>query len=101
MSKVYVLVDNPRSQLNLLPAEKYGKLVTCFDHGISPTHLQRIYPELRDKLAGIEKADYLIPTGPPALIALAGHIWLNKLGVINLLTWDREMQAYYNVRALA
>lgn len=100
MSKVYILVDSPRSNINFLPAEQYGELRILFDNNVSPTHLQRIYPELREMLSRIEKDDYLIPTGPPALIALAGHIWLDKLGVINLLTWDRETQRYYNVRAL-
>jgi hypothetical protein len=100
-SKVYILVDNPRSPNNYLPAEKYGELRILFGHNISPTHLQRIFPELRQKLEYVTVNDYLIPTGSPALIALAGHLWLSKLGVINLLTWDRETQQYYNVRALA
>jgi len=101
MSKVYILVDNPRSNTNFLPAEKYGKLHILYDHNISPTHINRIYPELREKLKDIAKDDYLIPTGHPSLIALAGHIWLAKLGVINILAWDRETQQYYQVRALA
>mgnify|MGYP001617435192 CR=1 FL=1 len=101
MSKVYILVDNPQSPINFLPAEKYGELRILYDNNVSPTHLRRIYPELKDKLKFIEKDDYLIPTGPPSLIALAGHIWLAKLGVLNMLVWDRGTQQYYNVRAIS
>lgn len=99
--KVYVLVDNPKSPINFLPATKYGEIFCLFDHNISPTYLQRIQPDLERKLEVVREEDYLIPTGPPSLIALAGHIWLDKVGVINLLTWDRETQQYFNVRATA
>jgi len=98
-SKVYILVDNPKTNINFLPAEKFGELVVLFDNNISPTHLQRIYPELCSKLSNIKANDFLVPVGPPTLIALAGHAWLDKLGVINMLTWDRETSQYYNVRA--
>lgn len=100
-SKVYILCDPPGSPINFLPAEKFGELRVIYDHNISPTHLQRIYPDLREKLKLATEKDYLIATGSPSLIALAGHAWLSRLNVINLLTWDRETQQYYVVRAMA
>lgn len=97
MNKVYVLVDNPKQPLNFIKAERFGEIVTIFDHNVSPTYLRRCMPDLEAKLSNIKSGDYLIPVGPPALIAMAGYIWLSSVPKMNLLTWDREMQDYYIV----
>jgi len=97
MSKVYVIVDNPKTPMNFLKARQYGEIEILFDHNISPTYLQRIFPVLVDKLKDIKPGDCVIPTGPPSLIALVGHIFLARLGEVRLLQWDRETHQYYLV----
>lgn len=99
MSKVYVIVDNPRAPMNFLSAEQYGKIEIIFDHNVSPTFLRRAYPILKEKLKDIKPGDYVIPTGPPSLIALVGHLFLAKLGRLRLLQWDRQTGQYYVVEA--
>jgi hypothetical protein len=101
MSNVYILVDDPRASLNFLPAEKFGKLKVVYPHPINPTQLRSIYTDLEDKLLDINEEDYLLPTGPPALIALAGYLWMDILGSMKILTWDRATQQYYAVEELA
>jgi hypothetical protein len=97
MDIVHVIVDNPRTPMNFLKARPFGEINILFDHNVSPTYLQRIYPVLLEKLEDIKPTDYVIPTGPPSLIALVGHIFLSKVGRLRLLQWDRETQQYYLV----
>ena len=97
MSNVYILVDNPQSSLNFLPAEKFGELKVLYPHPINPTQLRTIYADLEGKLMNITDDDYLLPTGPPALIAMAGYIWMDTLGSMKVLTWDRATQQYYAI----
>ena len=97
MSTVWVLVDNPKVPLNFMKARDYGDIEIVFDHNISPTYMQRIAPDLCEILDDAELGDYLIPTGPPALIALASSYLLSKLGELRLLQWDRETSNYYLV----
>jgi hypothetical protein len=83
--------------MNFLKAQKYGELVTVFDHNISPTYLQRCQGDLDQKLENITSDDYLIPVGPPALIAYAGYVWLSSVPKMKMLVWDRESNDYYVV----
>lgn len=98
MSKVYVLHDNPGSTKNFLPAEEYGELFILFDYHISFTHIGRCISQLRDKLRGASKDDWLIPVGHPALILAAGHVWFDITSQMNILVWDQQMNKYVPVR---
>lgn len=100
--KVYILVDNKHQPFNFLKAAKYGELITIFDHVITPTFMQgKAGDELYEKLCEINPDDYLIPVGPPALIALAGHIWLTYVDYLKILTWDKQINDYYVVEGRA
>jgi hypothetical protein len=53
---------------------------------------------LKSKLKDFSDDDYLLAMGDPAAIAIASIIAgdVNN-GVVNILKWDRENRAYYNV----
>lgn len=96
--KVFILIDSPTGQMNFLKAQKYGKLHAVFKHNLSPTFLMNgAYKQLCDGLCEAKEGDYLVPVGPPALIAMAGQIWLERNDKMKILTWDRQTEEYYVV----
>ncbi len=98
MNKVFVLHDNPYSPRDFTPAEEFGEIVYLFQTHISTHHLPRIAGQLRDKMRGATNEDWLIATGPPALIALAGYIWADMTGNrLRLLAWDNHSHSYIPV----
>ncbi len=98
MAKVFVLQDNPYSPKNFLPAEEFGELVFLFHHHISAHHVPRALSQLRDKLRGVERDDWLIPVGHPALILVVGHVWFDMTSSMNLLVWDQQLSRYVPLR---
>ena len=98
MSTVYILQENPHSPKNFLPAEEFGELVILFQHHISPTLINRCIAQLREKLRGMTKNDWIIPVGHPALIAAAGYVAHDLTGEINILSWDQQTRQYIPIR---
>lgn len=98
MSRVYILQDNPHAPKNFLPAEEFGELVVLFNHHIGPSHISRCVSQLRDKLRGVTKDDWLIPVGHPLLILAAGHVWFDLTSQLNCLVWERELGRYVPIR---
>ncbi len=97
MSRVFVLHDNPFSPKDFTPAEEYGEITYLFQTHIAAHHLKRCAGQMRDKMRGASKDDWLIATGPPALIAIAGHIWYDMTGSFNMLAWDNYSFKYIPV----
>jgi len=102
---VYVLQELPGTRagapkINIMSASKYGKfkfLLPEFSQIIfSPGPL--IY-KLRQGLKNYTTRDYLLLTGDPAIIVVAGSI-LNEItsGKYNLLKWDKQDRIYYPIK---
>ena len=102
---VYVLQELPGTKagapkINIMSASKYGKfkfLLPEFSQIIfSPGPL--IY-KLRQGLKNFTTEDYLLLTGDPAIIVVAGSI-LNEItnGKYSLLKWDRQDRIYYPIK---
>ena len=102
---VYVLQELPGTKagapkINIMSASKYGKfkfLLPEFSQIIfSPGPL--IY-KLRQGLKNFTTKDYLLLTGDPAIIVVAGSI-LNEItnGKYQLLKWDKQDKVYYPIK---
>ena len=102
---VYVLQELPGTKagapkINIMSASKYGKfkfLLPEFSQIIfSPGPL--IY-KLRQGLKNFTTKDYLLLTGDPAIIVVAGSI-LNEItnGKYSLLKWDKQDRIYYSIK---
>ena len=102
---VYVLQELPGTKagtpkINIMSASKYGEfkfLLPEFSQIIfSPGPL--IY-KLRQGLKNFTTEDYLLLTGDPAIIVVAGSI-LNEItnGKYSLLKWDRQDRIYYPIK---
>jgi len=102
---VYVLQEIPGTKagaprINIMSASKYGEfkfLLPEFSQIIfSPGPL--IY-KLRQGLKNLTTKDYLLLTGDPAIIVVAGSI-LNEItsGKYNLLKWDKQDRIYYPIK---
>ena len=103
-SIVYVIQEiagtkagNPK--INIMGASKYGKfkfLLSEFSQIIfSPGPL--IY-KLREGLNNFKESDYLLLTGDPAIILVAGVIASDITnGKVNLLKWDKQERKYYPI----
>lgn len=98
MSNVYIIQDNPYSPKNFLPAAEYGELKVVFENHVPTPHIEKSFVDMKRKLENLTKADYIVPTGHPALIAAAGLISMDILGEINLLIWDHQSSGYYPVK---
>ena len=102
---VYVTQEIPGTKagtprINIMSASKYGKfkfLLPEFSQIIfSPGPL--IY-KLRQGLKNFTTKDYLLLTGDPAIIVVAGSI-LNEItnGKYQLLKWDKQDKVYYPIK---
>ena len=102
---VYIIQEIPGTQagtprINIMSASKYGKfkfLLPEFSQIIfSPGPL--IY-KLRQGLKNFTTKDYLLLTGDPAIIVVAGSI-LNEItnGKYQLLKWDKQDKVYYPIK---
>jgi len=99
---VYVLQELPgtstgRPKFNIMGALKYGKLKVLLKENtqivLSPGP---IVFELRRLLKDYTSQDYLLLSGDPAVILLAGMIASDiNNGKVNVLKWDRQEKVYY------
>ena len=99
---VYVLQELPgtstgRPKFNIMGALKYGKLKVLLKENtqivLSPGP---IVFELRRLLKDYTSNDYLLLSGDPSVILLAGMIASDiNNGKFNLLKWDRQEKVYY------
>ena len=101
---VYVLQELPGTKagtpkINIMSASKYGKfkfLLPEFSQIIfSPGPL--IF-KLRQSLKDYRPEDYLLLTGDPAIIIVAGSIVSDMTnGKYKLLKWDKQEKKYYPI----
>ena len=99
---VYVIQELPgtsvgRPKFNIMGALKYGKLKVLLKENtqiiMSPGP---IIFELRRLLKNYTSQDYLLLSGDPAVILLAGMIASDiNNGKVNVLKWDRQEKVYY------
>ena len=102
---VYVLQELPGTKagapkINIMSASKYGKFKFLL-----PEFSQIIFSpgplvfKLRQGLKNFTTEDYLLLTGDPAIIVVAGSI-LNEItnGKYSLLKWDRQDRIYYPIK---
>lgn len=92
MSTIYITHD--LGKVNYLPAEKYGELKSVIEGHVSPLAVKRSFARMQDEMRGITKDDWIIPSGNPALMALAGFIMANRTGMIRMLVWDGQTSQY-------
>jgi hypothetical protein len=88
-----------RPKINILGAAQYGELKFLL-----PELSQIIFSpgpmifKLRKLLKNFTKKDYLLLTGDPALILIAGVIASeNTNGKFKLLKWDKQERRYYSI----
>ena len=101
----YVIQEIPGTQtgnpkINIMGASKYGELKFLLPELsqiiFSPGPL--IY-KLRTLLKNFTTDDYLLLTGDPAIILIAGIIASDITnGKVNLLKWDRQERMYYPIK---
>ena len=99
---VYVIQELPgtsvgRPKFNIMGALKYGKLKVLLKENtqivLSPGPIEF---ELRRLLKNYTSQDYLLLSGDPAVILLAGMIASDiNNGKVNVLKWDRQEKVYY------
>ena len=99
---VYLLQELPGTSImqpkfNITGALKYGKLKVLLKENtqivLSPGP---IVFELRRLLKNYTSQDYLLLSGDPAVILLAGMIASDiNNGKVNVLKWDRQEKVYY------
>jgi hypothetical protein len=93
--KVYVVQDNPYSPKNFITAKKFGELRTCILGHVGIASLQENTQLLEESLADITKEDWLIMTGHPAMMGMAGYIMGANTGYVRILVWDNQANSYY------
>jgi hypothetical protein len=101
---VYVIQDVPgsregRPKINIIGASQFGTLKVLL-----PENAQMILSagplifKLRKLLQNYTPKDYLLLTGDPAIICVAGSIVSDITnGKYNLLKWDKQERRYYPI----
>lgn len=89
-----VFVTQDLGTFNLVPAEEHGTIVVVIDRRVSHVGLSRAFTTMRERMNGITKNDWIVPTGHPALIGFACYLMAVRTGVIRLLVWDRQSERY-------
>lgn len=82
---------------SLEPARQFGEIVILL--GWTDTHhpmdMSALSKKLADGLADYTQYDYLLASGNPACIAVAGMIASDRTGgLVNVLVWDNKRMAY-------
>ena len=102
-STVYIL-QNPKKwdrvaevwvdKYDFKPAEKYGSLHYVIEDNRTPFSGWPFIRKLKEELADYDEQDYILATGSPETIFLAGMIVQQRVGCVNLLTYDKQKQDY-------
>ena len=102
---VYVIQEIPgtregRPKINIMGAQKYGEIKVLLREDsqiiFSPGPVMF---SLRQKLKDFKEGDYLLLTGDPAIILIAGIIASDITnGKVNFLKWDRQERMYYPIK---
>lgn len=87
-------------RFDTVPLERYGELVylTSWGELRDGFNVEHITAKLREKLADFCDRDFIVPTGNPALIALAVLIAADmNEGRVRMLDWRKNDEKYREV----
>jgi len=84
--------------INVAPAAKFGKLEILLPPQVTLLYPDPIVRTLKERFNDITGDDYLLAVGDPSLIAICAGLFLQQLGSMKLLKWDRASQVYLTVR---
>lgn len=88
---VYVVQD---TGVDVSSAKSHGFLRTLAGRYDRELGYDESASRLRDQLREAGEHDWLLPTGDPALIALASIFFSARVGKLKLLRWDRDTHRY-------
>lgn len=85
--------------INIGPASKHGDLVVIIPHSSSIIETSGVVKKLDEALRNydFDRGDYLLMTGDPAIIAIAGAILGEYTDAFRLLKWERTTNSYITV----
>lgn len=94
-----VFVTQENTNLNYQPAEVYGEVLFLTRHDVSPIKgsltNEALVAEVRSKLASFDSyLDYIVPTGSPAVAAIAFALLRERTDRFNLLRWSNRDRVY-------
>lgn len=82
-------------KISLLSAARFGTLTVLLPPGANRAAVGQIAIAMREGLKDALPGDYLLPTGDPALIALASIYLARRTGQeFRLLKWDNRANDY-------
>lgn len=112
MPRVFVIQENMRLDRetgNIVPSKDlssatfWGEIIYVLpprhDHYVD--HLSehsKVADLIASRLSDIRPEDYLLFSGPPEYIAIAGAVVAARLGAIRFLKWNRKDRYYLPVR---
>ena len=81
--------------MNLMPAEKYGKVVVLLPPNVNSASTVPLVAVMKERMSSFSEEDSIIAVGDPSLIAAAACIACRKTGgTLRLLKWDRQAKDY-------
>lgn len=112
MPRVFVIQENMRldretgnivPSKDLSPATAFGEIVCVlpprYDHYVDYfSEHSKVTNLIAERLSDIQPEDYLLFSGPPEYIAIAGAVVSKRLGAIRFLKWNRKNRYYLPVR---
>lgn len=82
-------------KISISKAEPFGDVEVLLPPGANRAAVGQLAISMREKLKDALPGDYLLPTGDPALIAIASIYISRAIGFkINLLKWDNRAGVY-------
>lgn len=104
MPKVYVIQENRK--IDISPAEEYGDIKIVLPSGDANYSQSETYDKLYSNLSNFDvENDYILLTGDPAAIFMAGGILCDLVFEnmttpcdINVLKWNRRTNRYLSLK---
>lgn len=82
-------------KISIDKARSFGEVDILLPPGANRAAVGQLAVAIREKLVDVQEGDFLLPTGDPALIAMASIYMARRLGSkINLLKWDNRLGEY-------
>lgn len=81
-------------KISLEKAKRFGEIEVLLQPGANRAAVGQIAVAMRDLLKDARPGDYLVPTGDPALIAIASIYLSRQDGILRLLKWDNRTSDY-------
>lgn len=89
--KVYVV---NQAGHDISKAEQLGQIIILTEGQVNIFATDRILQDLKEKMSGINKEDYILLAGYSLLNVLACLIMLTKTGVLNVLLYNFKTKEY-------